>query len=80
MRHSEFWTLVEEEFGPAHGRALVQDHVLRSLGYRTAGEALEAHEEPRTVWVALCDELDVPAERRWGRDPTRRRPGPARRR
>jgi len=28
VRNSEFWTLVDEEFGRAHGRALVKDHVL----------------------------------------------------
>jgi hypothetical protein len=74
VRHSEFWALVEEEFGSGHGRALVQDHVLRSLGYRTAQEALAAHEAPRTVWMAMCDELDIPPERRWGKDPVRRGP------
>lgn len=65
---SEFWTLVEEEFGAAHGRALVRDHVLVTLGNRTAAQALAAHEPPRTVWTALCEDLDVPVERRWGRD------------
>lgn len=73
MRHSEFWTLVEEEFGSAHGHALVRDHVLRALAYRTAADALAAHEDPRTVWLAMCDELDVPVERRWGRDTHARR-------
>lgn len=74
MRHSEFWTLVEDEFGPAYGRTLVRDHVVGGLGHRTAQRALDAGEHPRAVWFALCDEMEVPAERRWGRDePARRR-------
>jgi len=75
VRHSEFWTLVEDEFGSAHGRALVRDHVLRGLGYHTAEQALAAHTDPREVWLALCEELDVPAERRLGIDPRHRRRG-----
>jgi len=70
---SEFWTLVEEEFGPAQGRALVRDHVVGPLGHRTAEQALAAGEDAREVWFALCDDLQVPAERRWGRDEAARK-------
>jgi hypothetical protein len=65
---SEFWRLVVEEFGEAHGRALVADHVVGALGQRTAGQALAAGEEPRTVWFALCEEMAVPEQRRWGKE------------
>jgi hypothetical protein len=65
---SEFWILVDEEFGAAQGRALVRDHVVGSLGHRTAEQALAAGVDPRDVWFALCDDLRVPVERRWGRD------------
>lgn len=67
MRHSHFWTLVEEEFGGPYGRLLVRDHVLRGLGGRTGEQALADGVAPRDVWVALCEELEVPAARRWGR-------------
>jgi hypothetical protein len=76
---SEFWTLVDGEFGPAAGRTLVRDHVIGVLGHRTAGQALEAGEDPRSVWSALCDDLQVPEERRWGPEEPRRR-APSRRR
>ena len=76
MRYSEFRQLVDEVLGPRVGRALVQDLVLGALGNRTAAEALEQGEEPRTVWHALCDAMDVPDEQRWGRDA--RRPAPPR--
>lgn len=77
MRHSEFWSLVDGEFGPGYGRTLTRDHVVGALGHRTADQALEAGVDPRTVWFALCDEFEVPLERRWGREeharPRRRR-------
>ncbi len=71
---SDFWTLVDDEFGRTQGRTLVRDHVLGALGHRTAQEALDAGEEPRTVWFALCDDLHVPDERRWGVEETARTP------
>ena len=73
MRLSDFWRLVDEEFGPAHGRSLAADQVLMALGDRTPLQALEAGLDPRDVWFALCDALDVPPERRWGRDRPKRR-------
>jgi hypothetical protein len=63
---SDFWGLVDGEFGAVQGRTLVRDHVLGALAHRTAQQALDAGDEPRAVWFALCDDLDVPPERRWG--------------
>jgi hypothetical protein len=68
MRLSEFWTLMDEEFGASYARLLARTHVLGSLGGLTAQQALEAGERPRTVWVAMCQDMDVPVERRLGRD------------
>ncbi|NHN56109.1 DUF3046 domain-containing protein [Calidifontibacter sp. DB0510] len=68
MRVSEFWRLVEDEFGDAYGRSLVRDHVIQSLGERTPAQALEAGIAPREVWRALCVDLQVPANRWLGRD------------
>ena len=77
MRYREFWQLVDEVLGRAHGRVLVSDLRLGSLGDCTGAQALDEGVEPREVWHALCDELDVPEARRWGAD--RRRPAPPRR-
>lgn len=74
MRYREFWQLVDEVLGSAHGRALVRELVLPSLGDRTAERALDAGVEPRDVWHALCDELDIPDARRWGADQHRQAP------
>lgn len=59
---------MDEEFGPGYSRVLAGDLVLPGLSGRTAGTALEDGESPKTVWLAVCDVQDVPAERRWGRD------------
>lgn len=65
MRRSEFLRAVEDEFG-ARSVALMSDLVLGAVGGRTASEALEAGVPPRDIWVALCAEMDVPVERRYG--------------
>lgn len=68
MRMSEFWRLVDEEFGHGYGRVLIDGHSLRELGHRTAADALAGGVPARTVWKALCIEMDVPQERWLGRD------------
>ncbi|MCT2085794.1 DUF3046 domain-containing protein [Microbacterium enclense] len=74
MRRSEFDRAVADEFG-ARGSSLMTDLVLSSVGGRTSADALAAGVDPRDVWLALCEETDVPAERRYGvgrLDPRRR--------
>jgi hypothetical protein len=68
MRLREFWQLVDEVFGRAHGRALAHDLVLTALGDRSAAAALEDGDEPRAVWHALCDAMEVPDALRFGTD------------
>ena len=65
MRLSEFSRAVTAEFG-ARGDALVADLALGSLSYRTAAQALADGVDAREVWLALCEETDVPAARRHG--------------
>jgi len=65
MRHSEFERAVADEFGP-RGRALVSDLALSGMAHRTAREALDAGTAPRAVWLALCEEMDVPVSHRHG--------------
>jgi hypothetical protein len=74
VRYREFWQLVDEVLGSAHGRVLVADLVLTGLDQRTAQQALDDGVEPRDVWHALCDELDIPDARRWGSDRHRQAP------
>ena len=65
MRRSEFDRAVTDEVGP-QSAALLADLVLSGVGGRTATEAIAAGVPPRDVWLALCAETDVPAQRRYG--------------
>lgn len=64
MRLTHFRRLMDDEFGAIRAGSIARDHVFSALGSRTADEALEAGEEPRDVWRAVCAEFEVPAERR----------------
>ncbi len=68
VRLSQFWTLMDDEFGPAYAPVLADRHVLSLLAGRTVSEALDAGVPPRQVWEALCDAMDVPPDRWLGRD------------
>ena len=68
MKLSEFWALMEHEFGAGYAPVLARDLVLGSLNHRTAAEALDAGVNPKTVWFAICEEQEIPQERRWGPD------------
>lgn len=57
-----------DEFGDGYARTLAAGHHLHALGDRTAVAALDDGVRPREVWHALCEDLDVPPERRLGRD------------
>jgi hypothetical protein len=57
---------MNDEFGESYASSLARDHVIGGLGNRTVLQALEDGEPPRTVWRALCDDMDVPESRRLG--------------
>ncbi|MBB2990166.1 hypothetical protein FHR72_001634 [Mycolicibacterium iranicum] len=62
MRLTEFHELVEGQFGAVRASSLLVDHVLTSVGGRTAAQAIEDGVEPREVWRALCADFDVPRD------------------
>jgi len=72
VRASEFWELMNDEFGTAYAATLAREHVVSALGERTAEQALAAGFEPREVWLALVADLQVPPERWFGRDDPRK--------
>ena len=76
MRYREFWQLVDEVLGARTGVSSRASSCSRGLDQRTAIQALDDNVEPRTVWHALCDELEIPENARWGADA--RRPAPPR--
>ena len=75
MRQSVFWQLMDEEFGVGYARSVAQDQSIGALDGLTAQQALEAGHHPREVWLAVCDAMDVPPQRRLGRDLPPARPG-----
>ncbi|HZY01741.1 MAG TPA: DUF3046 domain-containing protein [Dermatophilaceae bacterium] len=68
MRLSDFWRLMDDEFGAAYAHSLARDHVLGALGNRTPMQALESGVKPREAWLALCADMDVPKERWLGKE------------
>lgn len=66
MRLSEFQRAVGEEFGEAYAGVLLRDHWLTGLS-ATASEALDRGVPPRAVWLALCEDFQIPESRRYGR-------------
>lgn len=73
MRLSQFNELLNDEFGAAYGQVLLKDLVLTELKDQTGRQALEAGEDPREVWFALCRATGVPKDRWHGqlKKPTR---------
>lgn len=64
MRHTEFWSRMEDALGPAYARAWASQYVLAELDSRTAQEALDAGVSPKVVWEAVWRALDLPASQR----------------
>ncbi len=60
MRLQEFWSRLDEQFGSMRAQSVTRDHVLAALGGRTALDAIEAGLPVRRVWLAICEEYDVP--------------------
>ena len=45
-------------------RSMARDHVFAALGGRSALEAIDAGVPVRKVWLAICEEYDVPPKER----------------
>ncbi len=68
MRHSLFWQLMDDEFGPGYSRSVARDQTLPTLRGHTVETALADGVQPREVWQAVCVAMSVPPERHWGID------------
>ena len=53
VRLTDFWTRLEQAFGPAYARSFAADHVFTELDGRTIDEALAQGEEAVTIWRAV---------------------------
>lgn len=68
MRLTKFNQLMAEEFGEAYAAILMADLVLGSLGDKTGSQLIAAGEDPRLVWLAICEAQSVPKDRWHGRN------------
>jgi hypothetical protein len=72
VRLSEFWSLMEQEFGRGYAAVVADQRVLTSLGGRTVDQAIADGEPVRRVWEAVVRDLDVPPEHQHLPEPRRR--------
>jgi len=52
------------QFGDAYAQVWAESQVMAELGGRTVNQALEAGEQPKTVWRAVHAVLELPASER----------------
>jgi hypothetical protein len=64
VRLTEFWERMNARFGAAYADSVARDQVIGRLGDRTAHDALEAGEDVRDVWLAVCEHFDIPVKER----------------
>ena len=64
VRLQEFWSRLDGRFGSMRAQSVSRDHVFSVLGGRTAVEALEAGIPVRRIWLAICEDFDVPLQER----------------
>jgi hypothetical protein len=60
----EFWSRLDGHFGTMRARSVAQDHIFSVLGGRNAVQAIDAGVPVRKVWLAICEEYDVPPKER----------------
>jgi Protein of unknown function (DUF3046) len=60
VRLTDFWTRMGEQFGAAYAPSVARDQVIGGLGGRSVDEALAAGEDPKTVWLAVCEHFEIP--------------------
>ena len=66
MRLTELRGLMQAQFGSLRAPSVASDHVFSALGGRTVNEALAAGEDPKVVWLAVCNDFDVSETLRFG--------------
>lgn len=55
---------MEHHLGAGYADSWARDYVLSALGGRTVHQALDAGQDPKLVWRAVCDALRLsPSER-----------------
>ena len=55
---------MDSQFGSMRAQTVARDHIFSALGGRSAVDAIEAGVPVRRVWLAVCEEYDVPPKER----------------
>lgn len=58
---------MDDEFGQAYAAVILNDLALQTLSDRTGKACLDAGEDPKAVWLAICQTVGVPEERWHGK-------------
>jgi Protein of unknown function (DUF3046) len=64
MRLTDFWARMEEHFGASYAPSVARDQIIGRLGGRSVNDALEAGEDPKRVWLAVCEHFEIPVPQR----------------
>jgi len=64
VRLTDFWGRMEEHFGAAYAHSVARDQVIGRLGERSVVDALTAGEDPKQVWLAVCEHFEIPVAQR----------------
>jgi hypothetical protein len=64
VRLTDFWARMRAELGESYAESYAKDTVIAELGGRTVAQALDAGEDTKTVWRAVCAALELPPARR----------------
>jgi hypothetical protein len=64
VRLTDFWWRMEDHFGASYATSVARDQVIGPLGGRSINEALEAGENPKQVWLAVCEHFEIPVAQR----------------
>lgn len=64
MTLTEFQARTVEIFGQMRADHLVRSHHLAACGGRTAHQAIDEGMSVKRVWLALCEDFDVPESQR----------------
>jgi hypothetical protein len=54
VRLTDFWTRLDDVFGPAYAASVASDQVLPELDGRTVDQALNAGIPVLAIWRAVC--------------------------
>jgi hypothetical protein len=72
VKLSQFHSLLRDEFGDGLASVLLSDTRLTEFSDLTPRQLLDAGEEPRIVWLAICRSQGVPKERWLGKNKPKR--------